>query len=243
MPTFQPGESRAARADIVINPSGLASKAELYLVDGISIVATSGIIPFVSTGDHQPIIFPVTMPMTEGEYPVWVDVLVENLLVFAGIGTEEVKIIMGEFVEDIIGSQVSSAALETVIEPGGDYDIVSKSIAFSPDSIAVVVGWAVCSSKREWLELKLRLYVDNIQIAESGYLPWVWTLDQRPMIILIGLKAVSGTSVCKLGCHNYAAPDYYPDFERAIYISRSIVQGHYTTPPLAGIAIGSAKFM
>lgn len=145
----------------------------------------------------------------------------------------------GVLVGDIIGSQVCPISgnfdINVVNEAGGDLDIVSKEIAFSPDSIAVIVGWAVCRCNHP-SSVKLRLYVDEVQIAESGY---VVDATYAPMIILIGLKAVSGTSICKLGCHNYVANPSRTIF--SIYRPTIYQTGNPYTPPLAGIGIGSVK--
>lgn len=53
-------------------------------------VVTSGIKGFTSTGAEQELSFPITMPIAEGKYPVWLDVYVEGALRGAYVATEDV---------------------------------------------------------------------------------------------------------------------------------------------------------
>ncbi|MBA7530185.1 hypothetical protein ES705_22388 [subsurface metagenome] len=93
MPQFLPGESKTAIAPITIKPAGLGSEAELYLgPDELTKVATSGRIPFVSTGASQSVRLPVTMPDVEGTYHVYIDVHVQDILVGAFQAIEDVII-------------------------------------------------------------------------------------------------------------------------------------------------------
>ncbi len=82
MPEFTPGESKVAIATFPVKPAGLSCSAELWLALNGSKVATSGEIPFVSTGIGQSISLPVTMPSTEGTYPVYLDILVAGQLIY-----------------------------------------------------------------------------------------------------------------------------------------------------------------
>ncbi len=92
MPQFNPSSSHVATVPIQVKPAGLACVAELYLVSGATKVATSGEIPFVSTGATQPVIFPVTMPASGGTYPVWIDVYTGGVLIGAYVALEAVVI-------------------------------------------------------------------------------------------------------------------------------------------------------
>lgn len=93
MPEFAPGESKTAVAPITVKPAGLNCEAELFLgPDDMTKVATSGRIPFVSTGVSQDVRLPVVMPAAEGTYHVYADVYAEGLLIAAYQATEDVII-------------------------------------------------------------------------------------------------------------------------------------------------------
>lgn len=93
MPEFAPGESKAAIAPITVRPSGLNCEAEVFLgPDEMTKVATSGRVPFTSTGVSQDVLLPVTMPATEGTYHVYVDVYAEGYRFAAYQGVEDVVI-------------------------------------------------------------------------------------------------------------------------------------------------------
>ena len=70
MPQFNPGEERVAIATFPTKPAGLECTAELWLGSDLTKVATSGEIPFTSTGASQSISLPITLPGVEGVYPV-----------------------------------------------------------------------------------------------------------------------------------------------------------------------------
>ncbi|GAI74540.1 unnamed protein product, partial [marine sediment metagenome] len=93
MPQFLPGESKTAVAPITVKPAGLGSEAELFLgPNELTKVATSGRIPFTSTGASQDVRLPVTMPDAEGAYHVYIDVHVQDILVGAYQAIEDVVI-------------------------------------------------------------------------------------------------------------------------------------------------------
>lgn len=92
MPQFSPGESKIALATFPVKPAGLSCSAELWLGLNGSKVATSGIIPFVSTGLDQSVSLPVTMPGAEGTYRVYLDVVVAGQLIGAYRAIEDVTI-------------------------------------------------------------------------------------------------------------------------------------------------------
>jgi len=92
MPQFSPGESKVALATFTVKPAGIACSGELWLALNGSKVATSGEVPFVSTGVDQSISLPVTMPGAEGTYPVYLDVFVAGQLIGAYQAVEDVVI-------------------------------------------------------------------------------------------------------------------------------------------------------
>lgn len=94
MPEFVPGESKTAIAPITVKPAGLNCEAEVFLgPDDLTKVATSGLVPFVSTGASQDVYLPVTMPSAEGTYHVFIDIYAEGLLIAAYQATEDVSIV------------------------------------------------------------------------------------------------------------------------------------------------------
>ncbi len=93
-PLFAAGEARTAIATLPVKPEGLACTAELWLTrDGTTKDATSGEIPFTSTGLDQSINCPVTMPVGEGyEYAVRLDIRANGVLLMAFVADETVII-------------------------------------------------------------------------------------------------------------------------------------------------------
>ena len=89
MPELSPGETVIATATLPVKPAGLQCLAELYLGEGR--VASSGLIPFTSTGINQTIQFPMTMPAS-GQYQALLDITLQldNTLIGAFYGVEEV---------------------------------------------------------------------------------------------------------------------------------------------------------
>lgn len=74
MPQFAPGEKRVAVATLKVQPAGIACESELWLGDGAK-SASSGLIPFTSTGSPQEILHPIVMPSGGTFYP--------NLVIYA----------------------------------------------------------------------------------------------------------------------------------------------------------------
>ena len=93
MPQFAPGEAKTAVAPITVMPSGLNCNAEVFLgPDEMTKVATSGLVPFTSTGVSQDVRLPVTMPSAAGTYHVFIDVYAEGILIAAYQAIEDVVI-------------------------------------------------------------------------------------------------------------------------------------------------------
>ena len=93
-PLFAPEEVQTAIATFAVKPEGLACTAELWLTrDGTTKDATSGPIPFTSTGLDQGISCPVTMPVGEGySYVVRLDIRADGVLLVAFVADEPVVI-------------------------------------------------------------------------------------------------------------------------------------------------------
>ncbi len=110
--------------------------------------------------------------------------------------------------EDMTGSTIDATAAptsltsykkSTSIAAGGDLDVVSNTSTYAAGDLAVAVGMAMCASDGA-NSVKLRLYMDGVQIAESAYL----LNTDFTLFSLAGTKALSGSKVCKLSAHNYA---------------------------------------
>lgn len=93
MPQLAPESTHTAVAPITVMPSGLNCNAEVFLgPDEITKVATSGLVPFTSTGVSQDVRLPVTMPSVDGTYHVFIDVYAEGILVATYQALEDVAI-------------------------------------------------------------------------------------------------------------------------------------------------------
>ena len=91
MPQFNPGEEGVAIATFPTKPAGLECTAELWLVSDMTKVATSGRIPFTSTGVDQTIQVPLTMP-SSGTYQALLGIFTDNILIRAFYDPEEIVI-------------------------------------------------------------------------------------------------------------------------------------------------------
>ncbi len=117
MPQFSPAEEKIAIVTFPVSPAGLECSAELWLGSNLTKVATSGGIPFVSTGVDQSISPPVTMPGAEGTYPVYLDVFVAGQLVGAYQAIEDIIIAAVTMVDPSI-SRFSINWSETTVLAG-----------------------------------------------------------------------------------------------------------------------------
>ena len=92
-PIFGPGESKVAIATLPVKPAALACTAELWLSrDGTTRDATTGEIPFTSTGVDQSISLPAAMPAGGYAYRVFLDIKIEGILIIAFEADEAVII-------------------------------------------------------------------------------------------------------------------------------------------------------
>lgn len=91
-PTFEVGVAKVATAQITNTGAvEFVYTFELYL--GVSKTATSGVITAtMPAGSTVPVIFPITMPLVEGDYPVYLDVWHEATLLVHGQASENVVI-------------------------------------------------------------------------------------------------------------------------------------------------------
>jgi len=150
MPQLEPGEIKTAIAPIVAKPSGVDCEAELFLgPDETTQVASSGRVPFVSTGSTKNISLPIAMPSSPGTYHGYIDVFAGGFRFLAYILKEDVVIaaptgpleLGGITVLDINGKQfdeTGALAEPLVLDKFHDYKIKirirNNSIVFDQDN-------------------------------------------------------------------------------------------------------------
>ena len=92
MPQFNPEEEVVAIATFPTKPAGLECTAELWLASDLNKAATSGVIPFIATGEDQSISLPIASPGVEGTYPVYLEVFSNGQRIAVFRGDEDVTI-------------------------------------------------------------------------------------------------------------------------------------------------------
>lgn len=119
--------------------------------------------------------------------------------------------------EDIIGTGISvhpntdTSMFKGIndIVPDADADsapLATNTQAYDVNSMAVAVGSVILSSTNA-ATAKLRLYMDGVQVAESG---WILTVGANgaPNLIVIATRALVGNATCYIAAHNYGgAPE------------------------------------
>ncbi len=94
MPEFASSEAKTAVVSVSVQPAGLGCEAEVFLgPDAMTKVATSGRIPFVSTGASQNVHLPVTMPAARDSYHVYADLYADDYLIATYQAVEDVVIV------------------------------------------------------------------------------------------------------------------------------------------------------
>ncbi len=125
--------------------------------------------------------------------------IADGVTIFGKLGI----LVSGSLAEDTTGSAETA---ETAGFAGGFWDSVqvneettlaTVTPTFDASSMAVAVGHAGCAAATG-NKLKVGLYMDGVKVAESGYVP----AGVDTNIVLIGTKAMSGATVCKLTVDN-----------------------------------------
>jgi len=122
--------------------------------------------------------------------------------IFGFVGT-----LSATLAEDILGSQMCALTEEysggnsfyrnDAIGAGADFEFVALTQAYDASSLAVGVGvFDVETNTAD--TIKVRLFMDGVQVAESAFL-----LVDPLLYILMATRALSGTVECKLEAHNY----------------------------------------
>ena len=144
MPQFAPGATKTAIAPIVAKPSGMDCEAELFLgPDELTKVATSGRVPFVSTGAAKNVSLPITMPSEPGTFKGYIDVFTEDIRFLSYILKEDVIIeeltlpVNGGIVLNINGRKFSEIGIGA---DGLPYGVLSSPVE------AADIRWAITIS-------------------------------------------------------------------------------------------------
>lgn len=113
---FTPGSSHTAMTPITVEPAGLSCLAEISLVDASTLeVAATTQVSFVSNAVEQDISLPVVMPVAEGIYLVYLDIL----------SSDEQLLAAYQAIENVVVGEVSYAF---------SYSNISCSCPKEPDS-------------------------------------------------------------------------------------------------------------
>ena len=100
-------------------------------------------------------------------------------------------------------SSFTAYGAQTNVVAGGDIDLVTKNDTYDTDSMAVASAVLCGIVATAANALKIRLYMDGTQVAESAFISNAVRTDTT----LIATRALSGSDDCKIGCHNYDASD------------------------------------
>ena len=90
------GSNRVANLSVIVIPAGVATEIEIWLGPDVNTkIATSGRIPFTSTGVAQQLAVPITMPSTPGTYNVFIDLYISDFVLTAYEATSPVVVVSG----------------------------------------------------------------------------------------------------------------------------------------------------
>ena len=161
MPQFELSEAKIALAPITVLPSGLYCQAEVFLgPNEATKVATSGMVSFTSTGAEQLVRLPITMSDVEGSYHVYIDIYVEDTLIAAYQGIEDVVIIsapaLGWFWGDIYDAETGYrvAYVEVTINADIEYPTTIGSHTGFYQTYDVTIGTYTLRFSREGYQTK-----------------------------------------------------------------------------------------
>ena len=141
MSQFAPGETKTAIAPITARPAGLACEAELFLgPDELTKVASSGRVPFVSTGARQNVSLPITMPSEEGTYHGYIDVFAEGVRFLAYKTVENIVIALPPEEMNVDGLIISTIGGKKLYNVGIDADGLLSATLSEPLEVTKLSG-------------------------------------------------------------------------------------------------------
>lgn len=124
------------------------------------------------------------------------------------------KVAAGALAEDVVGASAQSNCTianfygrVANVGPGSYASIANKSLTYDAASMTVAVGSASIRSAVVDESMKLRLYMDGVQMAESGWYDNALGITY----VLVATKALSGSKTCEIRVWNYdvGAQDAY----------------------------------
>ena len=114
------------------------------------------------------------------------------------------------------------------VAAGADEDGATKTQAYDASSIAVATGFFLGTPDTgDNNKLKLRLYMGGVQVTESAFINAPYDV-----YIVVGTRALSGATICKVAIHNYDGAEASFKF---------LAQTSGNLPGGFGIGIGSIK--
>ena len=135
----------------------------------------------------------------------------DGITIFGFLGTlsatlAEDVIHVTQSVETVTSSSFTAYELWTTLDADADLDLVDKTDTYDADSLAVASAVLAAVQAQVADEMKIRLYMDGVQVAESGFVT-----AAKASYTLIATRALSGEDECKIGVHNYgaAAKNFY----------------------------------
>ena len=153
-----------------------------------------------------------------------------GVTIFGVLGTLSLsQDITGSAVSNYISTASTGYIYSVSIAASGELDLSSTSNSFSANSmqvgVASCVGWEGTGNS-----LKLRLYMNGVSVAESGFLG-----ATGGVLVAVGTSAMAGVKICKATLHNYDAVS-----SRVFYTGPNSGQGN---APCGGgiIGVGSIK--
>ena len=139
--------------------------------------------------------------------------------------------ILGSAISSIVANYNGSAWSQLSVSASSDSaTIATLTQSYAAASMAVGIGMVSAKDNTGSENIKLRLYMDGVQMAESGYFS---NLQAIPVVIM-ATKAMSGSKTCYIAAHNYSGSIQYLN----IYGTNTTGAGHF---PFAAVAVGSIK--
>ncbi len=140
--------------------------------------------------------------------------------------------------QDLVASAVATGVTGTSagtlyrympdVAAGAELDLATTTNTFASNSLCVGAGFAYCACN-DSNQIKLRLYMGGVQVAESSFLAVAFTTYP---IALVATKALSGSKIVKISAHNYG-----------VATKQFHLPGGYNNTDIGGasVAVGNVK--